>query len=161
MKNLWSFLYRVAAAIGFGVGGTISYKDEASKAPAPIESQRVRYAPGGTLQKIDKHYGTTIAGGPGSQKIGDTFAALPQAERDKMIAARKGVVRQLQPGETETMDGTVSIIQRRTVHEDGSAYIFYPTGSKWTSAEARDDLPLEIAQGCELALERLNQEEGQ
>lgn len=34
----------------------------------------------------------TIAGGPGSQNIYETFANLPKAERDAMIAARKGVI---------------------------------------------------------------------
>lgn len=46
--------------------------------------------PGGQLEKVDKHYGKTVAGGPGSQKIGDAFDALPKEVREQWIAARKG-----------------------------------------------------------------------
>lgn len=59
---------------------------------------------GGTLEAIDKTYGKTVHGGPGSQKIGDTFDALPAEKRAEMIAARKGKIRQLKPGECGPSD---------------------------------------------------------
>ncbi len=77
-------------------------KDEASGTDLkiePIEGQRTKIMPAGSLEKVDKYYGRTIAGGPGSQRIGDTFMALPKEEREAMIAARKGVIRQLRPNE--------------------------------------------------------------
>ncbi len=54
--------------------------------------------------------------------------------------------------------GAISIITRRVVYPDGSANIFYPEGSTWTSAEARDAKLHEIKDGTRLALAQLNQE---
>lgn len=74
---------------------TFGEKEEGKHDFAPVERDRgQRLAPGGQLQETpQKHYGITIAGGPGSQDIYKAFEALPQAQRDAMIAARKGVVR--------------------------------------------------------------------
>jgi hypothetical protein len=62
---------------------------------------------------------------------------------------------------TETTDGAVSIISRKTVHEDGSAYIFWPEGKEFTSAEARPATPEEIALGTSTALAQIIREEQQ
>jgi hypothetical protein len=97
-----NWLRRIFAALTFALPDFHYGKDEASgegRPMEPIDARRVRYAPGGALEEVRKNYGVTIAGGPGSQKIGDTFDALPQAEKDRMIAARKGVIRQLRPDE--------------------------------------------------------------
>jgi hypothetical protein len=55
-------------------------------------------------------------------------------------------------------DGTISIITRKTVHEDGSANIYYPVGSTWSSAEARPAEDFEIILGVNTALKRLSAE---
>lgn len=105
--SFFSHIRRFFAALAFGLPDFHYGKDEASgeaKPLEPIDARRVRYAPGGALEEVRKNYGVTIAGGPGSQKIGDTFMALPQAERDRMIAARKGVIRQLRPDEMDSGD---------------------------------------------------------
>lgn len=88
----------VLASFALSVPNFEHGKDEASQtAKAPLEQEKNKdFARGGTLEPVRKQQGITIAGGPGSQRIGDTFMALPQAERDRMIAARKGVIRRVE-----------------------------------------------------------------
>ncbi len=90
--KLPKWLRNLAASFALGTPNFERGKDMAAEKPVePIESQRIKYAPGGTIERhAPMHDQYTIAGGPGSQRIGDTFAALPQAERDRMLAARKG-----------------------------------------------------------------------
>jgi len=59
---------------------------------------------------------------------------------------------------TETVDGSITIITRKTVHEDGSANVYFPRGSEWSSAEAREATQDEIMQGVNVALKRLSAE---
>lgn len=94
------FLRNLFAALAFGLPTFSRAKDEASeKAADPVESIKPsRLQPGGKLEEVNKQYGRTIAGGPGSQKIGDAFDALPPAVRAEMIAARKGRI--VRVGET-------------------------------------------------------------
>lgn len=80
----------------------------------PIESKRVKYAPGGALEQIDKQYGRTIAGGPGSQNIYKAFEALPQAEKDRMILARKGIIRRITVEELDNAEDRPESYERGT-----------------------------------------------
>lgn len=59
---------------------------------------------------------------------------------------------------SEPSNGAVSVITRQTVHLDGSANVYYPSGSKWTSAEARRAQIEEISEGCKLALATMDGE---
>lgn len=91
-----NWLRNILAAFAFSVPSFGRSKDEATAAPAvPEQPINRQLMPGGTLAPgLGKHYdrGMTIAGGPGSQKIGETFDALPQHVKDEMIAARKGKI---------------------------------------------------------------------
>ncbi len=87
---IWSWIKNAFTAVALGTP-SFDEKPVEKHDTKPVEQVKPsKLAEGGTLQKVDKYYGRTIAGGPGSQKIGDTFDALPQHEKDKMIAARKG-----------------------------------------------------------------------
>jgi len=59
---------------------------------------------------------------------------------------------------TGTMDGSITIITRKTVNEDGSANVYFPRGSEWSSAEAREATEDEIMLGVNVALKRLSAE---
>jgi len=111
-----NWLRKIFAAFSFGLPDFHYGKDETTydmRKVQPIESKRVQYAPGGSVEAVRKYYGTTIAGGPGSQKIGDTFKALPESVRNEMIAARKGKIRQLRPGEESGEQHELPGVQRR------------------------------------------------
>lgn len=90
--KLPKFLKSLFAALAFGLPNFNRGKDEAAEKEAtPTEAAKPsKLQPGGVVEEVNKYYGMTIAGGPGSQRIGDTFDALPKAEREAMIAARKG-----------------------------------------------------------------------
>lgn len=114
--RLPKFLKNLLAAFAFGIPGFARGKDEASgrdlREVKPVERPWRHLIPGGTLEKVS-HYGRTIAGGPGSQKIGDAFDALPPRIRDEMLAAREGMIRQLRPGEREDSGAELPGIHRR------------------------------------------------
>ena len=96
-------------------------KEEVNDHPVePITDSKHQFKAGGALEAVDKYYGRTVAGGPGSQKIGDTFNALPQAERDAMIAARKGIVRQQTPEEKAAAEASANHVKGYRFGESGT-----------------------------------------
>lgn len=86
------FLRNLLGAIAFSLPNFARGKDEATDKETDLHAETVqtKLKPGGALEEVNKHYGTTIAGGPGSQKLGDAFDALPEATKREWIAARKG-----------------------------------------------------------------------
>lgn len=101
------FVKNLFAALAFGTPKFDHGRDSTSNSDLrneTIEGQRTRFIPGGTVEKVNKHYGVTIAGGPGSQRIGDTFDALAPRVREEMIAARKGVIRPERSGYDTSQD---------------------------------------------------------
>ncbi|MBU6249444.1 MAG: hypothetical protein KGN77_17045 [Xanthomonadaceae bacterium] len=81
------------AALAFGVPSFERGKDSASEQvlKAPLEEKTHKdQIRAGTTQRIQREYGVTIAGGPGSQNIGKAFDALPPDVKAQMLAARKG-----------------------------------------------------------------------
>lgn len=89
------FLRNLLGALAFSLPNFTRGKDEAAEKPTDIrqEQEQTKLVRAGSLERVNKQYGRTIAGGPGSQRIGDTFNALPKAVREEMIAARRGIVR--------------------------------------------------------------------
>jgi hypothetical protein len=57
---------------------------------------------------------------------------------------------------TRARDGTVTLIHREFLEDRDHADVFYPVGSKWTSAEARPATKLEIDTAISLALLQLH-----
>lgn len=51
-------------------------------------------------------------------------------------------------------NGTVTIIERTFGQDVDHAYIFYPSGEQWVSAEPRKATPQEVRDICELALRK-------
>lgn len=49
-------------------------------------------------------------------------------------------------------DGTITLIRKKYYEDRDSAYVFYPVGSQWTSAEARPAEPAEIKRITEMGL---------
>ncbi len=92
--KLPKFIRNILAAFAFATPNFSRGKETVNDQPVePVGDSKHKFAPGGALESVDKHYGRTIAGGPGSQRIGDTFDALPEAERQRMLDARKGRIR--------------------------------------------------------------------
>jgi hypothetical protein len=102
-------------ALAFGIPDFSHAKDEASgrslKAPLEEETNQLR---AGTTQKVEKTWGVTIAGGPGSQRLCDAFDALPPEEKQRMLDARKGIIRQATVAEMfgETPEGGSQPVDR-------------------------------------------------
>ena len=89
-----NWLKRSIVAIAMGIPTFGEKEPEKHDVEVPIERVKPsKLLNQGTVQQVNKHYGRTIAGGPGSQKIGDTFDRLPQHMKDQMIEARKGKIR--------------------------------------------------------------------
>lgn len=113
--QLLKLIRNLMAALAIGSPKFERAKEEVNDKPVePIESQRIKYAGGGVVEsnqhREQRQY--TIAGGPGSQRIGDAFNALPPAERQRMIDARKGIIRRERPGDDSSQGEGSPVIRR-------------------------------------------------
>jgi hypothetical protein len=93
LKRTIQFVRGIFAAFALGAP-TFTDKQVGQTDSKPIEHQINRnFALGGSIEtrqhRQQNEY--TIAGGPGSQKIGNTFAALPEEVRQAFLDIRKNI----------------------------------------------------------------------
>lgn len=130
----WDFESRVIAGKVVNIRFTWPDPDGGSKSPICFQRQMIRCGQGGGIvgepeevSLIQGHAEGYLEGSVYRQQAHEIHVSLPK-------------------------DGTVTLIQR-SFHEDTEhAYVYFPIGEEWVTAEPRAATPEEVERICEAAL---------